>query len=152
MAILMLLSAAAAVALRPALEDAQLRSATGMVVAGLRYARSYAIAHHAETALVIETATLALSVQTRTTDTSEAGSWQTVTTPAGRRRSLPQGLTVRPTGQGPSLASSEPFLLIFSALGRTESTALQITDGRGGVHELVVDGVTGRCAPAEEAQ
>lgn len=155
MAITVLLSGAAAVALRPALEDARLRAATRMVVAGLRYARSYAVAHHTEAEVVVEVQTPALSVQAQTTDSGGEKNWETLTTSAGRRRVFPPGIRVIPAAEAGSLISPtslEEFTVTFSMLGRTDSTELLVSDAHGNERDLVVDGVTGRCGLAEEEQ
>jgi hypothetical protein len=123
-----------------------------MVVATLRYARSYAVAHRTQAVVVVELQTPALSVQVRGKDPQAPGNWEPLTTPAGRRRTFPEGIRVRPASTAYAAAPVDKFTVTFSSLGRTDSTALVVRDTHGGERDLVVDGITGRCALAQEEQ
>jgi len=148
--IMMMMTGIVAVSLRPALEEARLRSAARMVIASLRYTRSYAISHHTKAATVVALDTPGLSVQAWNNELESEEDWHEITTPAGRFHSLPTGTEiVYVSGTGAEQDKGEATVT-FSPLGNTDSVSLVLQDSGGRERTIQVDGVTGRCSLADE--
>ena len=191
LSIMVIMCGIALPALQPLLEEARLRAVTSMVVGQLQYARSYAIANGTPTAVFFDTTNLGVGVMSAAltssatnaeTDELSAGTnagsetnWQPVTTPAGRFRVLPTGVTLTDvsltdvvyaaaTGKLTSSAAStftpapttsvtplvngtadEGQLITFSALGQGEDARITLQDVHGGTRTILVDALTGRC-------
>ena len=150
--IMMMMTGIVAVSLRPALEEARLRSAARMVIASLRYARSYAISHRTMTAAVVDLDRPGLLVQARENELEGEEDWHEITTPAGRFRSLPAGIDiVYVSGTGVEQDRGEATVT-FSPLGNSDSASFVLQDPGGRERTIQVDGVTGRCSLADEDQ
>jgi len=148
--IMMMMTGIVAVSLRPALEEARLRSGTRMVSASLRYARSYAISHHTRAATVVDLDSPGLLMQARENELEGEEGWHEITTPAGRFRSLPAGIDiVYVSGTGAEQDRGEATVT-FSPLGNGDSASLVLQDPGGRERTIQVDGVTGRCSLADK--
>ena len=150
--IMMMMTGIVAVSLRPALEEARLRSGARMLIASLRYARSYAISHRAMTAAVVDLDRPGLLMQARENELDGEEHWREITTPAGRFRSLPAGIDiVYVSGTGAEQDKGEATVT-FSPLGNSDGASLVLQDPGGRERTIQVDGVTGRCSLADEDQ
>ncbi len=138
----------------PALAQARLHTGARMVIAALRYARSHAIAQRTDARVLLIRANRQVAVEVpETAETivpDEVAAWRPLTTPAGRLRTLPMGITFaaveRPDGAEPV---EEPTVR-FTPLGQGETVRIVLEDAKGRQQAVVVDAVTGRCALAED--
>ncbi len=165
MAIMVLISGAVLASMMPALAEARLRSASAHLIAALRYARSYAVSKHVSARLRLVTDARTVEVQTQDTDANGTPIWRTLTTQAGRTRTLPDGVifsSVQDASQADATAASDPNLpaadtaaneatVTFTVLGQAQDTAFSLTDDKGHGRMIQVDGVTGRCLVTEAA-
>ena len=150
--IMVMMTGIVAVSLRPALEEARLRSAARMVIASLRSARSYAISHRTMTAAVVDMDHPGLLVQARENELEGEENWHEITTPAGRFRSLPAGIDiVYVSGTGAEQDKGEATVT-FSPFAIIDSASFVLQDPGGRERTIQVDGVTGRCSLADEDQ
>jgi prepilin-type N-terminal cleavage/methylation domain-containing protein len=153
MFIMVVLTGVVAVSLAPALRGARLGSGTRMVLAALRCARDYALAHQTDAAVHLgdEAGGVAVYIRERDEESGE-DTWRPLTTPAGRRRPLPEGIevveVVNPEADAGSGAAHDPGVT-FTALGKGEELRITLRDPRGRTRIIEVDGLTGRCAVAE---
>jgi len=144
----------------PALGDARMRAGAGMVIAALRYARSYAVTHRTETKTSFDTERQGVSVLIPERDEQDEETWRVITTPAGRFRSLPSGVTItvsRPdaTGQIPAEVNAtdqheNQETITFTALGQAEDARITLDDTRGNSRVIRVDAITGHCELVSE--
>jgi len=148
---MMMMTGIVAVSLRPALEEARLRSGARMVIASLRYARSYAISHHTRAATVVDLDRPGLSVQARENEL-DSDDWHEVTTPTGRFHSLPAGIEIVYVSGIEAEQDKGEATVTFSPLGNSDSASFVLQDPGGGERTVQVDGVTGRCSLADEDQ
>jgi len=146
---MILMSGIVVAAMGPALADAKLRAGARTLIAALRYARSYAITYQAETEVVIDTERRGVSISTHTTDAQGAPIVRPVTTPAGRFRALPEGLTV--AVKQASTSTDTPgelstITITFSVLGQAaQDTLITVSDPKGRQRVIHLDALTGRC-------
>jgi type II secretion system protein H len=150
MAIMVLLSGAVLATMAPALAEARLRSASAQLVSALRFARSHAVSRHVPTRLRLDIAARTSEVQVQETADDGTQAWRTLTTQAGRRRALPEGVAIE-AAQAATETEAAERTVTFTALGRGEDASLTITDSAGRGRTIRVDAVTGRCAMAEVA-
>jgi len=172
--VIALMSGVVAISFRPYLAEARLRSSTSMVIAALRYARSYAIAHRTDAAVAFDIAPPRLSVlapHTDTTgteletgtDTSADETWSVVTTEAGRYRSLPDGISITighpesldlystgdaatdVTGSAATGDGTDQETVTFTALGQAEDFSITLHDENDKQRVILVDAITGQC-------
>jgi len=148
MSILVLMSAVAAVAFLPVLQEARLRASARIVISALQYARSYAVAHRVATAVQCDVDARTVAVVRRETaedgDMTDTERWQPVTTPAGRPRMLPEGITFgditynTDTGQSSATAT-------FTPLGQADDGRIVLLGAREQRRVVAIDGITGQC-------
>jgi type II secretion system protein H len=160
LAIMLIMSGVVVESIMPALNEARLRSSTSMTIAALRYARSYAVTHRTRAAMVLNTGRQGLSVQIPETDESGEETWRVITTPAGRYRSLPEGVTIevtRPemtdqdaTPPGTMNESENQETVTFTALGQAEDTRITLRDEHDNSRVIRVDAITGHCELVSE--
>lgn len=151
MAIMVVMTGVVAATITPTLADARLRAGSRTVIAALRYARSYAVSHQTEAAVLFNLEQRTLSVQALRPDEDDATtrSWQSVTDQAGRQRTLPNGISIQEVRGAETDGETHEPAVHFSSLGQGEDVRITVTDGQ---HERVlqVDAVTGRCSFAED--
>ncbi len=144
--IMVLFTGVVAVSLGPALEDARLGGGARMVLAALRCARDYAVAHRTDAAVHLGDAAGGVGVYIREVDEDGAESWRPLTTPAGRSRPLPAGVEVAEVTDPATAEDAEHDPgVTFTALGRGEDVRITLRDARGRARVIVVDGLTGQC-------
>jgi len=150
--VIMMMTGIVAVSLCPALEEARLCSAARMVIASLRYARSYAISHHTRAATVVDLDPPGLLMQARENELEGEEDWHEITTPAGRFRSLPAGIDIVYVSETGAEQDKGEATVTFSPLGNSDSASFVLQDPGGRERTIQVDGVTGRCSLADEDQ
>ena len=143
MVIFVLMSTAVVVSMAPALSDARLRSGTRMIVSVLNYARSYAVAHQTETRVVFDRIENGIMVEAKMRDEKGEEGLVPLTTSVGKYRRLPRGLELAPV-EKPGTDEEEDFIG-FTQIGQSERAAVVITDSKGRLRRIIVDGITGRC-------
>jgi len=168
--IMALMSGVVAISIWPAMDDARLRSSASMVIATLRYARSYAVAHHTEATVLFDTGHPSVSVLAPQTDETYMGTatdsgetWSVITTQAGRLRSLPDGITITMTRSettdlnatagaatdmtdGATAGDSEnQETITFTTLGQAEDVSITLHDAHDKQRVILVDAITGQC-------
>jgi Tfp pilus assembly protein FimT len=141
--IMVVMSSLVVVSMGPVLGDARLRTGCRMLVSMMSYARSFAVTHRTDTLVVFDRSKPGISVRARAQDKNDEEQFVAVTTPPGRYRRLPQGVTIvrvqKPgTTEGASFAG-------FSELGQSDGAIITIRDRRGKERVIVLDRVTGRC-------
>ncbi len=144
MVIFVLMSTVVVVSMAPALSDARLRSGARMIVSVVNYARSYAVAHQTETRVAFDRTETGIRVEARMKDEKGVESLVPLTTSVGKYRRLPRGLELAPV-EKPGTDAEEDFIS-FNQVGQSERAAVVITDSKGRVRRITVDGVTGRCS------
>ena len=125
--------------MQPALEEARLRSSACIVIAALRYARSYAVTNQAEAAVLIDARRRGVAVVKR----GQPEEWEPITTQAGRFRALPHGIDI--LLQRGEEAPDAQAVVVFTDLGQGEEASIVLEDERGRQQAILVDAVTGRC-------
>ncbi|HEX2949487.1 MAG TPA: GspH/FimT family pseudopilin [Armatimonadota bacterium] len=153
--IIVLMSGVVALSIASSVEDARLSAGARMVIAMMRYARSYAITHHTETAVVLDTQGNGISMQVNEPDDEGVPQWRTLTTPAGRPRRLPEKVQIadvevnRTSTQDSTDATdtdnNDNSTVIFSVLGQAEDTSITLRNVQEKELNISVDAVTGRC-------
>lgn len=148
--IMVLFTGVVAVSLRPALEDARLGGGARMVLAALRCARDYAVAHQTDTAVHLGDEAGGVGVYIREVEEDGAESWRPLTTPAGRPRPLPVGIeVVGVTDPTADEGTEHDPGVNFTALGRGEDVSITLRDPKQRTRVIVVDGLTGQCEVAK---
>jgi len=132
------------VSMGPALREAKLRSGCRIVASALNYARSYAVAHQTYTRVVFDISGRGLGVQAYERDYDGLERMRPVTTPSGRHRRLPQGITIVEIRKA-GIEEQEAYV-DFSQIGRSEDAMITVADSAGRERSVTVDAVTGRCA------
>lgn len=168
LSIMLILSGVVAVAITPALRNASLRASTLMVIAQLQFARSYAVANQTETAVQFDTQKNGIAVVMNAQQSTQANApalndtpdatqgtdasitWQVVTTPAGRFRTLPDGITINAVNVNGTVGAStgtetSAQYITFSPLGQGEAATIVLQDDQGIQRTIQVDALTGRC-------
>ena len=150
--IMVLFTGVVAVSLGPALEDARLGGGTRMVLAALRSARDYAVAHQTDTAVHLGDEANGVGVYIREVDDDGVESWRPLTTPAGRTRPLPAGIEIVDITDSEAGRNTEHDPGVnFTALGRGEDVRITLRDQKQRTRTIVVDGLTGQCEVAKAA-
>jgi len=166
LAIMLIFGAVVALAIPPAVRNAQLRASTLMVIAQLQFARSYAVANRTESAVQFDTQkngiAVVMNAQDREQNNTQANpddntqtanetiTWQAVSTPAGRFRTLPNGIVIKAVNVGttvgePTTTGTSSQYVTFSALGQGEESGIILQDDHGIQRIIQVDALTGRC-------
>jgi hypothetical protein len=161
--LLVLLTGAVTVSLVPALRDARLRSGTRIVLATLRAARDYAVAHATQARVRIGDDRRVVCIEvpdTSGTDASstDAATWRTLGTAAGHPRTLPEGVSildavgadlVSGTGTAATESGAGELAVTFTVLGQGQDTRITLADAQDRRMMVVVEGITGACQVAE---
>jgi Tfp pilus assembly protein FimT len=145
-----LLTGMVTVSIAPTLEEARLRAGTRMVIAALQYARSHAVAQQTDAMVRFDRERSGVSVHAHEFDDAGAERWRAVTTPAGRFRPLPDGVTVARVVREEVTPQDEDATVTFTPLGHGEEVGITLRNARGLERVVLVDAVTGRCALAED--
>ena len=146
LAIMVILSGVVMATLGPALADARVRASTAQVIAALRYARSHAVSHRTEAAVIFDTERSGISVDERATDAEGVESWQAIGTQGGRFRLLPGGITIAEvTHANTADEDKDGIAVVFSPSGQGEDARITLRDAGGIQRVIVVDAITGRC-------
>lgn len=153
MVVMVLIAGIVAVSLGATLEDARLRAGARSVVAMCRYARSYAVTHHADTRVVFDIEKRGFSVQIPNTEEGSEGEWRVLTTPAGRFRILPDGVEItgveradeQEAADQQESVDEENTVITFTALGQAENLNLTLKNKQNKQLIITLDAVTGRC-------
>lgn len=142
------------VSLGPSLERERLHGGARMVLAALRCARDYAVAHRTDAEVRIGDAAGGVAVyvkDTQATDTPTANApatdlenWKPLATSAGRQRALPPGVSVVEVVDPEVAESPHDATVSFTALGQGERLCITLQDTRGNCCAIEVDGLTGR--------
>jgi len=162
MVIMMLVAGIVLVTMQPAIRDARMRSGCRMIASALNYARSNAVSTNTVTRVVFEQPKNALGqnaqqqsfeVDVPTNDgltiakgLSKIGEGQqlvALTTPAGRPRSLPEGVAI--TRIIKSGGAENEDWIDFTNLGQADQTLIELTDKSGQHRYIYLDPITGRC-------
>jgi hypothetical protein len=159
--LMVLFTGVVAVAMAPALRQERLNSGARMVMAALRCARDYAVAHQTNAEVRLgEDGGVAVYVQTVDETGTEDGAavgaedstedWRALTTPAGRRRTLPDGVRIIEVTDPEAAAAPHASAVSFTALGQGERLRITLRDTRERTAVIEVDGLTGRCGLAKD--
>lgn len=144
--IMVLMGSIVTVSLTSSLDDSRLRTGARTVTALCRYARSYAVAHRTMVRVRIDASARSLAVQLKETESDEEDAWQPLTTPAGRLRTLPEGVQIVLEQENAAAGTDEATVnMVFSPLGETDNIALMLTNRADKRLLILLDGVTGRC-------
>ncbi len=166
MAVMLIFSGVVAMTITPAVRNARLRASTLTVIAQLQFARSYAVANQTDAAVQFDPqqngVAVVMNAQNTThgstpndtpddaLDTGGALTWQVVTTPAGRFRKFPDGITINAVNVGttvgaPTTTGTSSQYITFSALGQGQEASVILQDDQGIQRIIQVDALTGRC-------
>lgn len=146
LSIMTIFSGTVLVAMWPALEEARLCTGTRLVIAALRYARDCAVTQQMTTEVVFDTDRRGVSVQRQVQDDAGQQTWQTITTQAGRFRTLPEGISFQQvSSQGSADEQNQQITVDFTPLGQAQETTITLHDVKGHQRTIHVDPVTGRC-------
>lgn len=149
--IMVIMTGVVATAIAPALEDAHLRAGTRMVISQLRYARSYAVSHHTQAMVRFTSEPSRVSVQALEQGDDGEQTWDAVTTPAGRLRKLPTGVTFTVAGEGEVVDTKDEPTVTFSMLGQTEESMTITLHGANGRQRIIrLDALSGQTTLAED--
>jgi len=141
--IMVVMSSLVIVSMRPVLGEARLRTGCRMLISMLSYARSFAVTHRTQTLVVFDRKNSGVSVRARAQDKTGEEQLVAVTSPSGRFRHLPQGITIARV-QKPSTTEDASFAG-FSELGQSDGAIITIRDQHGKKRIIVLDRVTGQC-------
>ena len=148
--IIALTSAVVVVSMGPTLRDAEMRSGCRMVISAMNYARSYAVTRQTYTRVALDKGRGILCVYRRVRLPSGEEGMLPITTPSGRSRRLPEGLTIVEILK-PGVPEEETYVT-FTELGRSEDAIVTLADSRGRERRITVDSITGRCAIETDRQ
>jgi len=140
--IIVIMSAVVVVSVQPILRDAKMRAGCRMVASTLNYARSHAVTTNSATRVIFDQGQN-VEVDISVDDGSGGKQLTPLTTEAGRRYSLPEGIQVTRVAK-PGDAQEENGLE-FSRLGQSDEAVIELTDERGQKRYVAVDPITGRC-------
>ncbi len=143
LAIIVIMSGVAVVAMGPALRDARLRSGCRIVAARLNYARSYAVATNL-TARVVFDSDHTVEMQVVATDSSGNETAVSMTTVGAKRQSLPDGVHITTVWKSGDVMDQN--WVDFADSGQAEQALIEITDRDGQKMYVTVDPITGRGA------
>ena len=141
--IIVIMSGVAAVSMAPALRGARMRSGCRVVAAALNYARSFAVTDNV-TARVVFNRGRTVQVLAVTADSSGSQFAAPLTTVAGKRQSLPDG--VRISACAKTTGATQENWVDFEGSGQAEGALIEVTDRDGQKNFIEVDPITGRCA------
>jgi Tfp pilus assembly protein FimT len=146
LAIMMIMTGIAVVAIGPSLRDARLRSGCRMVASACNYARSRAVSTNTSARVffdqgrTVEVDTVAL---VDSTDPNSGTQAVPLTTAAGRYRYLPDGISVVQIVKASGVSPDN--WLDFGSLGQADQAIIQLSDEKGTFKYVIVDPITGRC-------
>lgn len=140
LAILVIISGVAVISIGPALRDAKVRSACRIVASTINYARSRAVTTNSAVRVVFDSASVGVCVPVEDSSVNE---WRMLTTSAGKRHSLPEGVEIAGVAKTASVENGE--WIEFSGSGEADGASIEVSDAAGTSKFVIVDSITGRC-------
>lgn len=142
LAIMLIMSGIIIVSIGPSLKYAKMRTACSLVVSSLNYARSRAVASGITTRVVFDNGE-SIYTESHPSSTSSTNQIRTLTTSAGRKKTLPSGVKI--VNVTKSSGSSNENWIEFYSLGQSEATVIELQDNNNTKRYVIVDAFTGRC-------